>query len=735
MPFPLHFESSRWMKTILFICTGNVCRSPMAEGLFRKAAGDNGVRVLSAGLGAIDGQPPTPHSVTAMRELGIDISSQRSRALTAELVREADYIFGMTHGHVDTIGLLYPAAAEKTFLLREFDDAAPPYEKDIPDPIGCPYDVYVHCREQIEQGITSLLKFMEQHETLQAPAAETNNTSFHFALGADHGGFELKEILKKQLLAKGLTVKDFGAVTRDPADDYPDFAQPAAVAVADGRAELGLLVCTSGVGISIAANKVPGARAGLASNEKDAELMRRHNDVNVLCLSGNTQPELAKKILDAFLAAKFEGGRHERRVSKMDFRLAPLHLRLRNVDPSVAAAIEREKLRQQENIELIASENFVSPAILEAQGSVLTNKYAEGLPGKRWYGGCENIDAVEQIAIDRAKKIFGADHANVQPHSGSQANMAVYFAVLKPGDKMLTMDLSHGGHLTHGNKANFSGKFFEIIHYGVRKENELLDYDQLASMAREHKPKMITVGASAYPRIIDFKRMGEIARDVGAFLLADIAHIAGLVAAGLHPSPIPHADFVTTTTHKTLRGPRGGLVLCREKFAKEIDSTVFPGIQGGPLEHVIAAKAVCFNEALQPSFKAYQEQILKNARALAEGMKRNGYRLVSGGTDNHLMLVDVGAKGLGGKDCQIALDEAGITVNKNTIPFETRSVFQGSGLRLGTPAVTTRGMKETEMAAIADMISEVLMDIKNTDVISKVRRRVQELTAKFPLPY
>jgi len=735
LPFPLHFESSRWMKTILFICTGNVCRSPMAEGLFRKAAGDNGVRVLSAGLGAIDGQPPTPHSVTAMRELGIDISSQRSRALTAELVREADYIFGMTHGHVDTIGLLYPAAAEKTFLLREFDDAAPPYEKDIPDPIGCPYDVYVHCREQIEQGITSLLKFMEQHETLQAPAAETNNTSFHFALGADHGGFELKEILKKQLLAKGLTVKDFGAVTRDPADDYPDFAQPAAVAVADGRAELGLLVCTSGVGISIAANKVPGARAGLASNEKDAELMRRHNDVNVLCLSGNTQPELAKKILDAFLAAKFEGGRHERRVSKMDFRLAPLHLRLRNVDPSVAAAIEREKLRQQENIELIASENFVSPAILEAQGSVLTNKYAEGLPGKRWYGGCENIDAVEQIAIDRAKKIFGADHANVQPHSGSQANMAVYFAVLKPGDKMLTMDLSHGGHLTHGNKANFSGKFFEIIHYGVRKENELLDYDQLASMAREHKPKMITVGASAYPRIIDFKRMGEIARDVGAFLLADIAHIAGLVAAGLHPSPIPHADFVTTTTHKTLRGPRGGLVLCREKFAKEIDSTVFPGIQGGPLEHVIAAKAVCFNEALQPSFKAYQEQILKNARALAEGMKRNGYRLVSGGTDNHLMLVDVGAKGLGGKDCQIALDEAGITVNKNTIPFETRSVFQGSGLRLGTPAVTTRGMKETEMAAIADMISEVLMDIKNTDVISKVRRRVQELTAKFPLPY
>jgi glycine hydroxymethyltransferase len=465
-------------------------------------------------------------------------------------------------------------------------------------------------------------------------------------------------------------------------------------------------------------------------------MMRRHNDANVLCLSGGkTPPEAAKKILDAFISAKFEGGRHERRVEKMDARLAPPALRLRNVDPAVAEAIEHERRRQQENIELIASENFVSRAVLEAQGSVLTNKYAEGYPKKRWYGGCEYIDSIEQLAIDRAKKLFGAEHANVQPHSGSQANMAVYFAVLKPGDKLLTMDLSHGGHLTHGNKANFSGKFFEIVHYGVRKDDERIDYDQLAVMAREHKPKMITVGASAYPRVIDFKRMGEIAREAGAYLLADIAHIAGLVATGLHPSPVGHADFVTTTTHKTLRGPRGGLILCREKNAKEIDSQVFPGIQGGPLEHVIAAKAVCFQEALQPAFKAYQEQILKNAKTLAEGMKHNGYRLVSGGTDNHLMLVDVGAKNLTGKDCQIALDEAGITVNKNTIPFETRSPFQASGVRLGTPAVTTRGMKEAEMAAIADMISEVLLDIKNVEAAHKVRTRVRELTARFPLPY
>jgi len=724
------------MKTILFICTGNICRSPMAEALFRRAvAGRGDFHTLSAGLGAVDGQPPTAHSVTAMRELGVDISGQRSRALTADLVGQADYIFGMTHSHVDTIGLLYPASAEKTFLLREFDESLEPFEKDVSDPIGSPYEVYVNCRKQIEQGIESVLKFMEQHEILSAPQGARTPASANFALGADHGGFDLKEVLKEYLLSRGLTVKDFGAKSKDPSDDYPDFVLPAAQAVADGRAELGLLACTTGVGIYIAANKIPGARAGQAFDEKGAALMRQHNDVNILCLGGDTQPELAKKILNAFMAAKFEGGRHERRVNKIDLRLAPMKLRLRNVDSAVAGAIEQERLRQQENIELIASENFVSPAVLEAQGSVLTNKYAEGLPKKRWYGGCENIDTIEQLAIDRAKKLFGAEYANVQPHAGSQANMAVYFAVLKPGDKLLTMDLSHGGHLTHGNKANFSGKFFEIVHYGVRKDDERIDYDQLAAMAREHKPKMITVGASAYPRVIDFKRMGEIARDAGAYLLADIAHIAGLVAVGLHPSPVGHADFVTTTTHKTLRGPRGGLILCREKFAKEIDSTVFPGIQGGPLEHVIAAKAVCFQEALQPSFKNYQEQTVKNAKALADGIKHNGYRLVSGGTDNHLMLVDVGAKNLTGKECQAALDEAGITVNKNTIPFETRSPFQASGVRLGTPAVTTRGMKEAEMAAIADMICEVLLDIKNVETAHKVRNCVRELTAKFPLPY
>lgn len=720
------------MKTVLFVCTGNICRSPMAEGIFRRAVADqNDFQAMSAGLGAANGQPPSAFAVQAVKELGIDISNLRSRMLTPELVEGADYIIGMTHSHVDSILLLYPQAAEKTFLLREFDETLELFEKDITDPIGGSYQVYLNCRDQIEQGIVSLLRFLRQGA--QPPAGAVHATKV--ALGADHGGFELKEALKQHLQNRGVAVTDFGTTSRESVD-YTDYAQEVGRSVAEGQSAYGVLVCTTGIGMSIAANKIPGVRAALVQDEATASLARRHNDANVLCLSGSqVKPEAAARILDTFLTAQFEGGRHQRRVTKMENRTLPPELKLQTIDPEVAGALEHERLRQQDHIELIASENFTSPAVMTAQGSVLTNKYAEGYPRKRWYGGCENVDTVEQLAIDRAKKLFGAEHANVQPHSGSAANMAVYFAFLKPGDKMLTMDLSHGGHLTHGNKANFSGKFFDIVHYGVSQSDEQIDYEQLAKLARTHRPKMITVGASAYPRIIDFARMGEIAREVGAYLLADIAHIAGLVAAGLHPSPVGHADFVTTTTHKTLRGPRGGLILCGEKYAKEIDSQVFPGIQGGPLMHVIAAKAVCLKEASQPAFKHYQEQIVRNARALAEGMKRNGFRLVSGGTDNHLMLVDVGARGLTGKECQIALDEAGITVNKNTIPFETRSPFQASGIRLGTPAVTTRGMKEPEMAAIADMISEVLLDIKNVDTLAKVRQRVRDLTARFPLPY
>jgi RpiB/LacA/LacB family sugar-phosphate isomerase len=719
------------MKTILFVCTGNICRSPMAEGLFRHIVrGHSEFKVASAGVGAVDGYPPSTHAVTALRELGVDISAQRSRMLTARLVDEADYIFGMTHGHVDAIQMLYPQASEKTFLLREFDDTLESYEKDISDPIGGSYMVYANCRDQIEQGIASILNFIDQMSDTEATQPEATQ-SVSITLGADHAGFVLKEALKQHLEKRGFHVTDAGTHSAE-STDYPEYAQLVAGAVAAGQSDFGLLVCSTGIGMSMAANKVPGVRAALVTDERVATLTRQHNDANVLCIGASVvTTDQAFKIADAFFKAQFEGGRHERRVKKLEDGGRAIEV----VDPAIAEAIRLETKRQQENIELIASENFTSVAVMRAQGSALTNKYAEGYPGKRWYGGCEHVDVVEQLAIDRAKKLFGAEHANVQPHSGSGANMAVYFSMLKPGDKMLTMDLSHGGHLTHGNKANFSGKFFEIVHYGVRPGDERIDYDQLAQMAREHRPKMITVGASAYARVIDFERMGQIAREVGALLLADIAHIAGLVAAGIHPSPIGHADFVTTTTHKTLRGPRGGLILCGAKYAKEIDSQAFPGIQGGPLMHVIAAKAVCFQEALQPAFKTYQEQIVRNARALAEGMQRNGYRLVSGGTDNHLMLVDVGARGVTGKDCQLALDEAGITVNKNTIPFETRSPFQASGVRLGTPAVTTRGMKEAEMAAIADMISEVLLDIKNVDAARRVRQRVRELTASYPLPY
>ncbi|PWU04676.1 MAG: serine hydroxymethyltransferase [Verrucomicrobia bacterium] len=410
---------------------------------------------------------------------------------------------------------------------------------------------------------------------------------------------------------------------------------------------------------------------------------------------------------------------------------------LKTADPEVFNAIQEEKERQQSHIELIASENFTSPAVLEATGSILTNKYAEGYPGKRYYAGCEFVDKVEQLAIDRACQLFGAPHANVQPHSGSQANLAVYFAMLNPGDKLLTMSLEHGGHLTHGHPKNLSGSYYKIVNYGVNLETGFIDYDSLAELADKEKPKMITVGASAYPREINYKRMSEIAKSCGALLMADIAHIAGLVATGIHPSPIPYADFTTTTTHKTLRGPRGGLIFCKEEHIKSLDSALFPGTQGGPLMHVIAGKAVCFKEALKPEFKIYQQQIKTNARVLAEELIAKGYKLSSNGTDNHLLLIDLRSNypDLTGKEAQIALDKANLTTNRNTVPNETRTPFQTSGIRLGTPAVTTRGMKEPEMKLIATFIDDVLKDISNESVIESTRKKVIELCNRFPLPY
>lgn len=410
---------------------------------------------------------------------------------------------------------------------------------------------------------------------------------------------------------------------------------------------------------------------------------------------------------------------------------------LKEVDAEVFDAIKAETNRQQTHIELIASENFVIPAVMEAMGSTLTNKYAEGYPGKRYYGGCEFVDVVEQLAIDRAKKLFGAEHVNVQPHSGSQANIAVYTAVLKPGDKILTMSLEHGGHLSHGHPKNVSGMLYNVVNYGVDEKTGYIDYDKLEAKAMEEKPRLITVGASAYPRQIDFERMAGIAKKCGAMIMADIAHIAGLVAAGIHPSPVPFCDFVTTTTHKTLRGPRGGIIMCREEYAKAIDSAIFPGTQGGPLMHVIAGKAVCFGEALKDSFKEYQKQIVKNSKALAEGLMKRGIGLVSGGTDNHLLLVDLRIKhpDLTGKDAQNALDKANITTNKNTIPGETRSPFKASGIRLGTPAVTSRGMVEADMDKIAEAIVTVLNAPEDEAEIAKAKAIAEELCKKYPLPY
>ena len=404
------------------------------------------------------------------------------------------------------------------------------------------------------------------------------------------------------------------------------------------------------------------------------------------------------------------------------------------VDPDVAGWIRREEIRQNEGLELIASENFVSRAVREAQGSVLTNKYAEGYPGRRYYGGCEFVDKIESLAIERVKNLFGAEHANVQPHSGSQANMSVYITVLKPGDTILGMNLSHGGHLTHGHPLSFSGKEYKVVAYGVRREDERIDYDELAAVAREHRPGLIIAGASAYPREIDFARFAEVAAEIGAVLMVDIAHIAGLVLAGLHGSPVPHAEFVTSTTHKTLRGPRGGFILCRADRAKDLDRSVFPGVQGGPLEHVIAAKAVAFAEAGTPEFADYQRRVVENARALADRLTARGFRLVSGGTDNHLMLVDVGAAGLSGKEAEKMLEAVGLTVNKNTIPFDERPPLVASGIRIGTPAVTTRGMGTPEMASIGDAIARILESRGDAGVQDEVRRTVAELCSAFPLP-
>ena len=568
------------------------------------------------------------------------------------------------------------------------------------------------------------------------------------AFGSDHGGFKLKEHLKTALAGSGEAV-DCGCFGVESCD-YPDYAAEVSEKVLSGAARFGVLVCTTGEGMAMAANRFHSVRAALCRDVATAVASRTHNNANILVLgAAATSPAEAEEIARAFFAAQPDPApRHARRVAKIDraMRLAEFSA-LASADPEVHAAILAQVRQEDTEINLIASENTSSRAVREAAGSVLMNKYAEGYPAHRWYSGCGPVDAAEELARTRACALFGADHANVQPHCGSSANMAVFFACLQPGDKILSLSLDQGGHLSHGSPVNFSGKLYNIVPYTTSRETERIDYDELERLALAEKPRLLLSGASAYPRALDFKRIREIvdkttaamkAEDPaspGCVMMVDMAHIAGLVAGGAHESPVPYADFTTTTTHKTLRGPRGGLVLCKKEWAKKLDSAVFPGMQGGPLENIIAAKAVCFKEAASPEFREYAAQIVKNCKAMCAVIASRGYRIVSGGTDNHLFLVDVkSSKGITGKDAAAALDAAGIVVNKNTIPYDTESPFRTSGIRVGTASVTTRGMKEAECETIGGWIADILDDISDTAVQQRVKAKAAALVAGFPVP-
>ncbi len=554
------------------------------------------------------------------------------------------------------------------------------------------------------------------------------------AFAADHRGAACLAQLVAHVRAAGHDVIDHG--THDEtAVDYPLFAAQVAADIASGAATRGVLVCGSGFGMAIAANKGNGVRAVVCGSAADATRARAHNDANVVVLGADDLAgDTPKTIVDAFLGAPFEGGRHARRVAQISAAEADQRwTKVAARDPEVHAAIQHEIERQQLTLELIASENIVSEAVLEALGSPLTNKYAEGYPGKRYYGGCEHVDVAESLAIERAKQLFGADHANVQPHSGATANMIAYFALVEPGATLMGLKLPHGGHLTHGHSVSFSGRFFKTAQYGVSETTETIDYDEVRKQALEVRPDILVAGASAYPRVLNFAAFRSIADEVGAKLVVDMAHIAGLVAAGLHPSPVPFADIVTTTTHKTLRGPRGGLILCRSEHAAAVDKVAFPGMQGGPLMHVIAAKAVCFLEAQQPEFRAYAKQVIDNAQALAAGLTKAGVRMVSGGTDTHALLVDLRPRGVTGKDAEHALHAAGITVNKNAIPYDPQKPAVTSGVRIGTPAITSRGMGEAEMEQIAALVGKVLDNIGDATVAASVRHDVETLCRRFPI--
>jgi glycine hydroxymethyltransferase len=556
-------------------------------------------------------------------------------------------------------------------------------------------------------------------------------------IASDHGGFELKEQLQDFLRELGEQVEDVGPPNGGPVD-YPEVGLHLAERVGRGNAEKGILLCGTGIGMSIVANKVAGVRAALVYDTYSARMAREHNDANVLVIGGRTAAkDLAREMVRTWLAGSFEGGRHARRLEKIrQIEQAGSRLgeppALATADPDVWEAVQGEMRREEEGIVLIASENYASEAVLAAQGSVLTNKYAEGYPGRRYYGGCEFADRLETLAIDRAKDLFGAEHANVQPTSGSAANMAAYQALLEPGDTLMGMALAHGGHLTHGAPVSFSGRLYRAVPYEVSRKTGKIDYEEVRAVAREERPRAIVAGASAYSRTIDFAKFREIADEVGAYLIVDMAHIAGLVAGGSHPSPVPHADIVSSTTHKTLRGARGGLLLCRREYAEAVDKAVFPGLQGGPLMHSIAAKAVTFREAATAAFRDYARRVVENARRMASALTGHGFSVVSGGTDTHMFLVDLTPLGLTGLDAERCLDRAGISVNKNAIPYEARGPFVTSGVRIGTPIVTARGMGPAEMDEIAEAIHRVLERCGDETVERAVKEDVLSLCRRFP---
>lgn len=560
------------------------------------------------------------------------------------------------------------------------------------------------------------------------------------AIGSDHRGIKIKETLKEHLNHKGYVVFDFGTYNDDESVDYPDFGSKVASQVSNGEYDLGILICGTGIGMSIVANKFFNVRAALISDDESAKFSKLHNNANILVLGGNNLTlEDAKRYVDIWLDNSFEGGRHQKRLDKImeiekkNKSRYNVHDILSEYDRQLAHLVSLELKREQESIVLIASENLASKAVLAAQGSVFTNKYAEGYPGKRYYGGCEFCDDIENIAIERAKILFKADHANVQPISGSAANLSAYFSVLNPGDTILSMNLAHGGHLTHGASVSVVSKIFKVIHYGVKKEDGLIDYEEVERLALENKPKLIVAGASSYSRHIDFERFRSIADKVNAYFMVDMAHIAGLVAAGVHPSPVPFADIVTSTTHKTLRGPRGGFILCKEFLKDKVDKAVFPGIQGGPLVHTIVAKAVAFKEAMTDDFKEYQQQVVVNAKKMVEVFVEEPFKVVSGGTDNHLFLLDLTGVGITGKTAEKVLEEIGIVVNKNAIPFDDKPPTLTSGIRIGTPTITSRGMKDKESLKIAEIIKDVLLDPYNINKKRNYKEEVIDLCRKFPI--